>query len=88
LSRARAALALVLAIVALAQSGCGTCQPGRAPVEPRVGGAIGGGSGGFWNASWLSLDVSNLFCREPRPDTGPASEPDSDGADSTRSAPR
>ena len=67
--RARAALAgALLAAAAPLLGGCGTCQPGRAPVEPRIGGAVGGGSGGFWNELSVALDVTHLFCREPAPE--------------------
>jgi hypothetical protein len=60
-------LAAALAAAALAQPGCGTCRPGRAAVEPTVGGAVGGGSGGWWHEAGIGLDVTNLFCRDPQP---------------------
>jgi hypothetical protein len=82
---ARAALAgALVAAAAPVLGGCGTCPPGGAPVEPRVGGAVGGGSGGFWREIWLSLDVTNLFCRTPEEDeTEDASAPAAGGEEAT-----
>jgi hypothetical protein len=69
-----AGLALSLAAF-LGASGCGTCRPGDARVEPRVGGSVGVGSGGSWHESFLGLDLSNLFCRPPRESPPPADTP-------------
>lgn len=69
-------------------AGCATCQPERAPVEPRVGGGVSIGSSGTTSGLGLGLDVSNLFCRPPDPSTqpqpGPADEPIPDPPDAAR----
>jgi hypothetical protein len=61
-----AATVLALAL-AVAAPGCGTCRPNEPAVRPEVGGAIGGGSGGYWHSTSVGLDLSNLFCRQPPP---------------------
>jgi hypothetical protein len=65
--RGAAALATALAAVAFGLGGCGTCRTSEPPVRPSVGGAIGGGSGGFYHSMGVGFDVTNLFCRQPEP---------------------
>jgi len=60
-----AGLGLALAGATLGLAGCGTCRPGGARVEPRVGGGVSVGSGGTRTETFLGLDLSNLFCRPP-----------------------
>ena len=71
----RRATALSVALVLLGGgSGCATCRPDAPPVEPRVGGAIGGGSSGFWHSLGVTFDVTNIFCTQPKEPTPPADE--------------
>jgi hypothetical protein len=75
----RALAAAVLAAAALPFAACATCKPERPPIEPRVGGGVSVGTGGMSSGLGLGIDVSNLFCRQPDPETqprpGPADEP-------------
>ena len=56
----------LLAAAAAGWLGCATCRSDQPPVRPSVGGAIGGGSGGFYHSTSVGLDVTNLFCRAPQ----------------------
>jgi len=80
--RGRAALGLLLGLAAaLAAPGCGTCRPERARVEPRVGGSVGvGSSGGSWTETWIGIDITNVFCRDPGPDEAAPPEETEEGA--------
>jgi hypothetical protein len=69
-SRVGIACAL-LAAAAAAHAGCATCEPEEPKVRPRVEGAIGTGSSGTWTATGVGFDVTNLFCREPKPEPAP-----------------
>ena len=65
MSACRAGAAFLAAAAALL-GGCATCRTDQPPVRPSVGGAIGGGSGGFYHSMGVGLDVTNLFCRAPK----------------------
>jgi hypothetical protein len=65
----------ILCAVAAASAGCATCDPEEPAARPRVGGAVGTGSGGSWSALGIGLDVTNLFCRSPKPEPEPATDP-------------
>lgn len=63
---ARRAFAGLLAAAAALGLGCATCRTDEPPVRSSVGGAIGGGSGGFSHSMGVGFDVTNLFCRAPQ----------------------
>jgi hypothetical protein len=71
-SAGRALAGLVVAAAATGL-GCATCRPEAPPVRTSVGGAIGGGSGGFYHSTGVGFDVTNLFCRAPQPSQPDAS---------------
>jgi hypothetical protein len=72
--RLAVACALLLAAAA-ASAGCATCEPEEPKVRPHVEGAIGAGSSGTWTASGVGFDVTNLFCRHPKPEPELTTEP-------------
>jgi len=56
------------AMLPLAPGGCATCRPEAPPIEPSVSGRGSGGAGGFDRDARVELEVSNLFCRSPKPE--------------------
>lgn len=61
------------ALLPLAPGGCATCRPEAPPIEPSVSGRGSGGAGGFDRDARVDFEVSNLFCRSPKPQPEPIS---------------
>ncbi len=55
------------ATLALGPSGCATCRDAAPVIEPSVSGRSSGGAGGFEQNGRVDFEVSNLFCRAPKP---------------------
>jgi hypothetical protein len=79
-SRLGIACALFAAAAAAAHAGCATCEPEEPKVRPRVEGAIGTSSSGTWTATGVGFDVTNLFCREPKPESESTPDPAAEDA--------
>jgi hypothetical protein len=81
-SRRWVSLLGLAATLPLAPNGCATCRSEAPPVEPSVSGRGSGGAGDFDQNARVDFEVSNLFCRAPKPehDRSSTKTPDSESS--------